>query len=424
MNAQGEDVVAGIRTPEPIQKLKDVMPACYKELDHHQQALEKHYRDMQDIEFTIQEGTLYILQTRSGKRTPPAAVRCAVEMVKEGLIDEATAVRRVRPEDINVLMHPTFDPKAEKNVVARGLPASPGAASGHVYFTAHEAEARKATGENVMLVRHETSPEDVGGMHAAEGILTAVGGMTSHAAIVARGMGKCCVVGCSQIHIAPDQKSFTTDGGATVKEGDFISVDGTTGEVYLGAVSTIAPELSGDFEAILRFADQFRTLKVRTNCDTPEDAAKAREFGAEGIGLCRTEHMFFEKDRIWAMREMILAETIEAREKALEKLLPMQRSDFEGIFTAMDGLPVTIRLLEPAAARIPARGTAGHGGDGAASRIECGNGRSQGEIAPRAEPHARAVAVAAWPSPFPRSAGCRPGPFSKPRTTWPRKAWT
>jgi len=347
MNAQGEDVVAGIRTPEPIEKLKQVLPDCFEELDRHQKALERHYTDMQDIEFTIEEGTLYVLQTRAGKRTPPAAVRCAVEMVKEGLIDEKTAVSRVKPGDINVLMHPTFDPAVEKNVIATGLPASPGAAAGHVYFTAHDAEARKATGEKVVLVRHETSPEDVGGMHAAEGILTAVGGMTSHAAIVARGMGKCCIVGCSQIHLASDSKSFTTDRGVTVKEGDYISLDGTAGEVYLGEVKTIPPELSGDFESILKFADNIRTMKVRTNCDTPEDAARARELGAEGIGLTRTEHMFFEKDRIWAMREMILAETDEQRENALARLLPMQRSDFEGIFRAMDGLPVTIRLLDP-----------------------------------------------------------------------------
>jgi pyruvate,orthophosphate dikinase len=347
MNAQGEDVVAGIRTPAPIEKLKEVMPECYEELDRHQKTLEKHYTDMQDIEFTIEEGKLYVLQTRAGKRTPPAAVRCAVEMVKEGLIDEKTAVSRVQPGDINVLMHPTFDPGVEKNVIATGLPASPGAAAGHVYFTAHEAEARKATGEKVILVRHETSPEDVGGMHAAEGILTAVGGMTSHAAIVARGMGKCCIVGCSQLHLAGDGKSFKTDSGANVKEGDFISLDGTSGEVYLGEVKTIPPELSGDFESILKFADGIRTMKVRTNCDTPEDAARARELGAEGIGLTRTEHMFFEKDRIWAMREMILAESDEQRENALSKLLPMQRSDFEGIFRAMDGLPVTIRLLDP-----------------------------------------------------------------------------
>jgi len=347
MNAQGEDVVAGIRTPEPIARLKEGMPDCYEELYRHQDTLEKHYKDMQDIEFTIQEGRLFMLQTRSGKRTPPAAVRCAVEMVKEGLIDETTAVVRVTPEDISVLMHPAFDPKAEKETIATGLPASPGAASGHVYFTAHEAEAASQDGTKVILVRHETSPEDVGGMHASQGILTAVGGMTSHAAIVARGMGKCCIVGCSQIHIAEDNKSFTTDSGATIKEGDFISLDGTSGEVYLGEVESIPPELSGDFNQILKYADGIRTLKIRTNVDDPEGATKARELGAEGIGLTRTEHMFFEKDRIWAMREMILAEDPAHREKALDKLLPMQRGDFEGIFTAMNGLPVTIRLLDP-----------------------------------------------------------------------------
>ena len=347
MNAQGEDVVAGIRTPEPIARLKEVMPDCFEELNGYQEILEKHYKDMQDIEFTIQEGRLFMLQTRSGKRTPPASVRCAVEMVKEGLIDVKTAMARVTPDDISVLMHPAFDPSAEKETIARGLPASPGAAAGHVYFTAHEAEAASEDGTMVILVRHETSPEDVGGMHASQGILTAVGGMTSHAAVVARGMGKCCIVGCSEIHIAEDLKSFTTHSGATINEGDFISLDGTSGEVYQGEVKSIPPELSGDFDQILKYADTIRTLKIRTNVDDPEGATKARKLGAEGIGLTRTEHMFFEKDRIWAMREMILAENPAHREKALAKLLPMQRSDFEGIFTAMNGLPVTIRLLDP-----------------------------------------------------------------------------
>ena len=347
MNAQGEDVVAGIRTPEPIARLKEVMPDCFEELNGYQEILEKHYKDMQDIEFTIQEGRLFMLQTRSGKRTPPASVRCAVEMVKEGLIDVKTAMARVTPDDISVLMHPAFDPSAEKETIARGLPASPGAAAGHVYFTAHEAETASEDGTMVILVRHETSPEDVGGMHASQGILTAVGGMTSHAAIVARGMGKCCIVGCSEIHIAEDLKSFTTHSGATINEGDFISLDGTSGEVYQGEVKSIPPELSGDFDQILKYADTIRTLKIRTNVDDPEGATKARKLGAEGIGLTRTEHMFFEKDRIWAMREMILAENPAHREKALAKLLPMQRSDFEGIFTAMNGLPVTIRLLDP-----------------------------------------------------------------------------
>ncbi|MBN2490089.1 MAG: pyruvate, phosphate dikinase, partial [Planctomycetes bacterium] len=347
INAQGEDVVAGIRTPEPIATLEAVLPDSYRELCRHQETLERHYRDMQDIEFTIQEGKLYILQTRRGKRTPVAAVRCAVEMVKEELIDERTAVTRVRPEDLDVLLHPSFDPAAPRTVIARGLPASPGAASGHVYFTARDVEARAARGERVLLVRRETSPEDVGGMHAAQGILTAVGGMTSHAAIVARGMGKCCIVGCAQIQIAPDHRSFRTEDGTAVREGDLLSLDGTSGEVYRGEVATIPPEISGDFEDLLKFADAIRTLKVRTNCDTPGDAVKARELGAEGIGLTRTEHMFFEKERIWAMREMILAENTPDREKALAKLLPMQRGDFEGIFRAMDGLPVTIRLLDP-----------------------------------------------------------------------------
>ncbi len=347
INAQGEDVVAGLRTPDPISRLESELPDCYAELVRYRDVLEKHYRDMQDIEFTIQEGRLFMLQTRSGKRTPPASVKIAVDMANEGLIDRETAVKRVKPEEISILMHPAFDPDAAKSTIAVGLPASPGAATGRVYFTADKAEEHHAKGEKVVLVRRETSPEDVGGMHVSEGILTAVGGMTSHAAIVARGMGKCCIVGCSQIDIADDHKSFKTESGASVREGDWISLDGTSGEVYAGEVSTIPPKLSGDFDAILAMADEFRTLKVRTNCDTPEDAKKAREFGAQGIGLCRTEHMFFGEDRIWAMREMILAENVDAREAALAKLLPFQRADFDGIFRAMDGLPVTIRLLDP-----------------------------------------------------------------------------
>lgn len=345
VNAQGEDVVAGIRTPEPLSGLKTKWPEVYKQLDKIREKLERHYKDMQDIEFTIQEGTLYLLQTRSGKRTAHAAVRAAVEMEKEGLISRNTAILRVNPQVLNQLLHPTFDPKEQKQKIARGLPASPGAATGKVVFNADKAE-ELGHNEPVILVRIETSPEDIGGMHEAQGILTARGGMTSHAAVVARGMGKCCVAGCDDLVIDYAKKEFRA-GGVTVKEGDFISLDGSLGEVYLGRVATVEPELSGDFDKLMRWADQVRTLKVRTNGDTPTDAKTARKFGAEGIGLCRTEHMFFEGDRIIAMREMILAETKEERERALAKLLPMQRDDFEQIFKEMNGFPVTVRLLDP-----------------------------------------------------------------------------
>ena len=346
INAQGEDVVAGIRTPEPIEVLAKKWPVVYKQLDALRLRLEKHYKDMQDIEFTIQEGKLYILQTRNGKRTAAAAVRVAVELVKEKVLTRDQALLRVDPKQLDQLLHPTFDPKQKKDVIAKGLPASPGAATGKVVFTAEDAEAWAKKGEAVILVRIETSPEDIGGMNVAKGILTARGGMTSHAAVVARGMGKCCVAGVSDIQIDYKTRQFIA-GKAVVKEGDFISLDGTLGQVYLGKLSTIESKLSGDFATLMKWADETRRLKVRTNGDTPHDAEVARRFGAEGIGLCRTEHMFFEGDRIIAVREMILADDKAGREKALAKLLPMQRGDFEGIFEAMKGFPVTIRLLDP-----------------------------------------------------------------------------
>jgi pyruvate,orthophosphate dikinase len=348
MNAQGEDVVAGIRTPQPVETLKAVLPEAYDELLSIRTTLENHYRDMQDVEFTIQEDQVYMLQTRTGKRTAAAAVRIAVEMAQEGMITKKEAICRVTPTQIDQLLHPTFDPNAEDNatLLARGLPASPGAASGEVVFSAEAAEAASQTGKKVILVRVETSPEDIGGMNAAEGILTARGGMTSHAAVVARGMGKCCVAGVGEITIKYAKGEFTV-GNKKVKVGDAISLNGSTGAVYLGNIPTVEPELSGDFGTLLEWADAIRTLGVRTNADTPHDAETAVRFGAEGIGLCRTEHMFFEGERITAMREMILAEDEAGRRKALKKLLPIQREDFEGIFRAMAGRPVTIRLLDP-----------------------------------------------------------------------------
>ncbi len=345
-NAQGEDVVAGVRTPEPVDRLKSRQPEAYQTLEGIYQTLEKHYRDMQDIEFTVQQGKLWMLQTRGGKRTAAAAVKIAVDMVKEGLITRREAVLRVEPEQLDQLLHPTFDPTAERNVLAKGLPASPGAASGKVVFLAEEAEEAAEQGEQVLLVRLETSPEDIGGMNAAQGILTARGGMTSHAAVVARGMGKCCVAGCGDLAIDYTENQFSV-GDTVVKGGDWVSIDGSTGEVMLGQVPTQEPELSGDFTTLMSWADEIRTLNVRTNADTPHDSAAAREFGAEGIGLCRTEHMFFEGDRINIVREMILADDEEGRRRALKKLLPIQRGDFEGIFNAMADLPVTIRLLDP-----------------------------------------------------------------------------
>ncbi|BEH09106.1 MULTISPECIES: pyruvate, phosphate dikinase [Geobacter] len=357
VNAQGEDVVAGIRTPQPINRanskdttlpaMEDVLPECYQQLAQIRGILEKHYKDMQDIEFTIEKGKLFMLQTRNGKRTANAAIKIAVDMVREGLIDEKTAVLRVSPSQLDQLLHPSLDPKAQKRVIAKGLPASPGAASGEVVFTADEAEAAARLGLKVILVRVETSPEDIHGMHAAQGILTARGGMTSHAAVVARGMGKCCVAGCSDIKVDYAGSRFTTVKGQVVNKGDVITLDGSTGEVMLGEVPTVPPQLTGDFGILMEWVDRFRKLKVRTNADTPNDSRVAREFGAEGIGLCRTEHMFFEADRIAAVREMILAEDVEGRKKALAKILPMQKGDFVGIFREMKGLPVTIRLLDP-----------------------------------------------------------------------------
>ncbi|MEI6093499.1 MAG: pyruvate, phosphate dikinase, partial [bacterium] len=356
INAQGEDVVAGIRTPQPINKasidpsnplptLESIMPVVFKELAGVFDLLETHYKDMQDIEFTIENNKLYMLQTRNGKRTAAAAVQIACDMVDEKLIDEKTAVLRVGPEQVDQLLHPTIDPKAPKKSIAKGLPASPGAATGQVIFSAKDAEEWAAQGKKVILVRHETSPEDIKGMVAAEGILTALGGMTSHAAVVARGMGKCCVSGCGAVHITG--KTFTLTGGKTYNEGDVITLDGSTGNVYEGDVPKIKAQLSGNFERIMVWADKYRKLKIRTNADSPHDAKVAREFGAEGIGLCRTEHMFFEGDRIIAVREMILSSTLEEREKALAKLEPMQTQDFIGIFREMKGFPVTIRLLDP-----------------------------------------------------------------------------
>ncbi len=348
INAQGEDVVAGIRTPEPIEQLSNEMPKVYKHLVQVYKKLEKHYRDMQDLEFTVEDGVLYLLQTRNGKRTAKAAVKTAVDMVKERLITKEEAILRVAPSQLDQLLHPMIDAKQDLKIIAKGLPASPGAAVGEVVFSAEDAIAKKNAGEKVVLVRLETSPEDVGGMAAAEGILTARGGMTSHAAVVGRGMGKCCVVGCGDITVKEDEKKFIAKDGVEVKEGDWISLNGSTGEVYLGKAKLIEPEIAGEFKTLMSWADKIRVLGVRTNADTPHDSEVAREFGAEGIGLCRTEHMFFAEDRIPAVREMIIArEDKEAREKALAKLLPMQRGDFKGIFKAMKGLPVTIRLLDP-----------------------------------------------------------------------------
>ncbi|MBI2500174.1 MAG: pyruvate, phosphate dikinase [Deltaproteobacteria bacterium] len=348
VNAQGEDVVAGIRTPHSINgtanSLEKVMPAAYRELFQIQERLERHYREMQDIEFTIQNGKVWMLQTRSGKRTAHAAVRIAVEMVSEGLITEPEAILRVAPAQLDQLLHPTLDPNAPKEVLANGLPASPGAAVGRVVLTADEAQEWVGRGEKVILVRQETSPEDIHGMHVAEGILTARGGMTSHAAVVARGMGKCCVSGCTEIEFLADQVQI---GNRQVRKGDWLTLNGSTGEVIWGQVPTTKPDLSGDFGILMKWADKYRRLKIRTNADTPHDSAVARSFGAEGIGLCRTEHMFFDPDRIDIVREMILAQERGEREKALAKLLPIQRADFKGILKAMEGFPVTIRLLDP-----------------------------------------------------------------------------
>lgn len=346
MNAQGEDVVAGIRTPHPIVDLERDMPDVYSQLVEIYKKLEHHYKDMQDIEFTMENRKLYMLQTRSGKRTGAAAVRIAVEMVQEGLIDEKTALLRVQPASLDQLLHPMIDPKAKADVVAKGLPASPGAAVGRVVFHAEDAVEWREKGEKVILVRTETSPEDIAGMHAAQGILTSRGGMTSHAAVVARGMGKCCVAGCGDVLVNEKAKLFNVNGH-TVKEGDWVSINGSTGALMLGKVALVSPELSGDFSVLMGWADKYRSLKVRTNADNPKDALQARNFGAEGIGLTRTEHMFFAEDRIKAVREMILADNVEDRKNALAKVQPFQKADFIGIFEAMQGLPVTIRLLDP-----------------------------------------------------------------------------
>jgi pyruvate,orthophosphate dikinase len=358
VNAQGEDVVAGIRTPQhltakdklengsKLPAMEEVMPEVFGQLMEVRACLEGHYRDMQDIEFTVQRGMLYMLQTRSGKRTASAAIRIAVEMVKEGLITEQEAVARIEPGSLDQLLHPTLDPKAERRVIARGLPASPGAASGRVVFTAEKAEAQAATGAKVILCRIETSPEDIHGMHAARGILTTRGGMTSHAAVVARGMGRACVAGAGELRIDP-KLGVMRVRDLELKEGDILTIDGGIGEVMLGEVPTIQPELSGDFAVLMGWADRMRSMGVRANADTPLDSRTAVKFGAEGIGLCRTEHMFFEAERIVAVREMILANTERGRRKALDKILPMQRQDFVEIFRIMKGMPVTIRLLDP-----------------------------------------------------------------------------
>ena len=348
MNAQGEDVVAGIRTPETIDQLRDENPEVYDQFAAIVAKLESHYADMQDMEFTIEEGKLFMLQTRNGKRTAAAAFKIACDLVDEGAISQERAVRMIDPKQIDALLHPQFDVDALKAAVpiGRGLPASPGAACGKAVFTAEHAAAMGKQGEDVILIRLETTPEDIEGMHHAKGILTARGGMTSHAAVVARGMGTCCVSGLGEISFGADGKSFTL-GGKTFNEGDWISLDGTSGNVYGEAIATVPADVSGYFGRVISWADAFRTMKVRTNADTPADARQAREFGAEGIGLCRTEHMFFEPDRIAAIREMIVSKSVEQREAALAKLLPMQRGDFEGIYEAMEGLPVTIRLLDP-----------------------------------------------------------------------------
>ena len=348
LNAQGEDVVAGVRTPEPIAHLKDVMPEVFEQFVGICNTLENHYRDMQDMEFTIEDKHLYMLQTRSGKRTAKAALKIACDLVDEGMITEEKAVSMIDPRNLDSLLHPQFDADALKSAepIAKALAAAPGAACGKIVFTAEDAKAWAARGEKIVLVRLETSPEDIEGMKVAQGILTVRGGMTSHAAVVARGMGACCVSGCSAINMDEANKKFTL-AGKEYHEGDVISFDGTTGNVYDGKIKTVDATIAGEFERIMEWADKYRTLKVRTNADTPADAKKARELGAEGIGLCRTEHMFFEGDRIDAFREMICSDTLEEREEALNKILPLQRGDFEKLYEAMEGNPVTIRFLDP-----------------------------------------------------------------------------
>ncbi len=350
MNAQGEDVVAGIRTPQPIDTLKETMPECYNDFVKICDILENHYKDMQDMEFTIENGKLFMLQTRNGKRTAAAALKIAVDLVNEGMITKEEALLKVEPKQLDQLLHPNFDAEALKNAtpVAHGLAASPGAATGKIYFTAEDVMAAHEAGEkDLLLVRLETSPEDIEGMNVAHGILTIRGGMTSHAAVVARGMGTCCVSGCGMLTIDEEAKTVATPDGKVFHEGDWMSLDGSTGNVYGERIATVDPEIVGDFETFMGWADSVRRLKVRTNADTPRDAKQARKFGAEGIGLCRTEHMFFEEDRIFNFRRMIAAETLEQREEALEKILPYQRNDFEGLFEAMEGDPVVIRYLDP-----------------------------------------------------------------------------
>jgi pyruvate,orthophosphate dikinase len=348
INAQGEDVVAGIRTPNDIDELKDIMPDVYKQFHETAELLEKHYKDMQDIEFTIEKSKLFMLQTRNGKRTAAAALRAAVEMEQEGLITKEEAILRLDPLSLDQLLHPTFEASALKaaELLATGLPASPGAATGKIYFTAEAVCTAAADGEETLLVRKETSPEDIEGMYMANGILTARGGMTSHAAVVARGMGKCCVAGCEAIKVDEAAKQFIV-GNQVFYEGDYVSLDGSTGSVYKGGIKTVTPELSGHFGEIMAWSDEIRRLRVRTNADTPKDAAVAVSFGAEGIGLCRTEHMFFDEHRLPSVRRMIVSETKEQREKALAEILPMQKEDFIGIYKAMEGRPVTVRLLDP-----------------------------------------------------------------------------
>ena len=348
INAQGEDVVAGIRTPQPITRLEEDLPECYEEFLKIANRLEEHYRDMQDMEFTIEDGKLYFLQTRNGKRTAQAALQIACDLVDEGMITPQEAVSRIEAKSLDQLLHPAFDPDALKKgtVMGQALPASPGAAAGKIYFTAEEAKEAHEAGERVILVRLETSPEDIEGMHAAEGILTVRGGMTSHAAVVARGMGTACISGCGDIVIDEKKKQFTL-GGKTYFEGDYISLDGSTGKIYDGDIQTQEASISGNFGRIMSWADSFRKLRVRTNADTPADAANAVRLGAEGIGLCRTEHMFFEPDRIPKIRKMILSKTVEEREKALEELIPFQKGDFKALYEVMEGKPVTIRFLDP-----------------------------------------------------------------------------
>ena len=348
INAQGEDVVAGIRTPQPITQLEKDLPECYKQFISIADTLEKHYRDMQDMEFTIEEGKLFFLQTRNGKRTAQAAIQVACDLVDEGMITPEEAVCRIEAKSLDQLLHPAFDAAALKNgeEIGAALPASPGAAAGRIYFTADDAVAAHAAGSRVILVRQETSPEDIEGMHAAEGVLTMRGGMTSHAAVVARGMGTCCVSGCGELKVNEAEK-YIELGGHKINEGDYISLDGSTGKIYLGDIPTVEASISGNFERIMKWADEFRRLRVRTNADTPEDAANAVRMGAEGIGLTRTEHMFFNPDRIPKIRKMILSDTTEEREAALNELIPFQKSDFKGIYEAMEGRPVTIRFLDP-----------------------------------------------------------------------------